>query len=127
MVSLVKVGTALALGAANIAAEEYDKKTGKTMPLERVQDAVRLGALAIGFFGEEIGLPADVAESLLIASIPLAMETVYEAVKEYALKKQGYQPVILVRAEEGRQSTPAHSEARAEASVSAGRPIAVSF
>jgi len=95
------------VGAGDIALEEVDARAGRTEPFKRFTDYYRVGLWALGLFGDMIGVPADIADTLAISTTPLVEKTVWSVVKGFMAPK-GYEVVV-----EEVPSTPASQTAPA--------------
>jgi len=84
----VKYAIAGGIGAAAVASRWVDLRQGWDVPFRRVQDYIGLGGFIVGLAdaGLEISPGGEVGETVAIASTPLLLISIYQAVK-YFLKK----------------------------------------
>jgi len=83
-----RLGIGAAMGGAEIVAMYADEYQGWTEPFKRSKDYLNLGAFVVGLAdaGMEFSKGGWVGETLFIASEPLLIRSIYEALRHYVFK-----------------------------------------
>jgi len=89
---LGRLGVAGGVGGVHVASLYVDEIQGWKEPFRRSQDYVNLGLFLAGLAdaGMEISKEGWIGETLAIASEPLLIRSIYEALRHYVFKSPGY-------------------------------------
>lgn len=82
-VKLVKYGVAGGVGAAHVGLLYLDGAQGWDEPFKRSSDYPQLIGFGLGLAMDALEVYGEIGETLAIASEPLLIRSVYEAVKHY--------------------------------------------
>lgn len=86
-IKLVKLGTSLGVGTADIVTEYIDAKQGYGKPFQNVTDWARTAYCVGGYVANYTGMGGEdnpVTESAVLSSLPLLEKSIYKGIRRYA-------------------------------------------